>query len=153
MYQKISKLEYLLGSGFYTGSIKFASGTWGSLVGLIVYLIIPGFENATILLLTSAFFTVIGIKLGTKFEREFGKDPKEFTLDEIVGMWLSLLFIPKKIWYIAITFFIWRLMDIVKIPPAKQVEKIKGGLGIMLDDIIAAFYTIIIVNLLINFIS
>ncbi len=153
MSQKINKLEYFLGSGFYTGSIKFASGTWGSLAALVIYLVIPGFENVTILLLCSSFLTVIGIKLGTKFETVYGKDPKEFTLDEVVGMWLSLLFIPKKIWYIAIAFLVWRAMDIIKIPPAKQAEKIKGGLGIMLDDIIAAFYTVIIVNLLINFIS
>jgi phosphatidylglycerophosphatase A len=153
MNPKINKIEYFIGSGFYTGSIKFASGTWGSLAGLLIYLIIPGFENATILLLSSSFFTVIGIKLGTKFEVEYGKDPKQFTLDEVVGMWLSLLFIPKKIWYIAITFLVWRAMDIIKIPPSKQAENLKGGLGIMLDDIIAAFYTVIIVNLLINFIS
>ncbi len=153
MPQNLNKFEYFIGSGLFTGSIKFASGTWGSLAALLIYLVIPGFENATVLLLLSAFFTIIGIKLGTKFELTYGKDPKEFTLDEVVGMWISLLFIPKKIWYIALTFLIWRAMDIIKIPPAKQAEKIKGGLGIMLDDIIAAFYTVIIVNLLINFIS
>ncbi len=151
MKAKINKIEFILGSGFYTGSIKFASGTWGSLAGLIIYLVIPGFENPTVLLLMSSIFTVLGINIGTKFETIYGKDPKEFTLDEVVGMWISLLFIPKKIWYIAVTFLVWRALDIIKIPPAKQAEKLEGGLGIMLDDIIAAFYSVIIVNLLIYF--
>jgi len=147
-----NKFEFLIGSGLYSGKIKFASGTWGSLVALLIYLI-PGFENPALMLLFISFFTVIGIKIGTKFETVYGKDPKEFTLDEVVGMWISLLFIPKKIWYIALVFVVWRAMDIIKIPPAKQAEKLKGGLGIMLDDIIAAFYCLIISNLLINFIQ
>lgn len=151
MQSKINKIEFLLGSGFYTGNIKYASGTWGSLAGLIIYILIPGFENPTVLLLMSSIFTVLGVNIGTKLEVDYGKDPKEFTLDEVVGMWLSLLFIPKKIWYIALTFLVWRAMDIIKIPPAKQAEKLKGGLGIMLDDIIAAFYSVIIVNILIYF--
>ncbi len=152
MKETVNKFEYFLGSGFYTGNIKFASGTFGSLAGLLIYLI-PGFENPTIMLLFISFFTVIGIKIGTKFETTYGKDPSEFTLDEVVGMWISLLFIPKKIWYIAIVFIIWRAMDIIKIPPAKQAEKLKGGLGIMLDDIIAAIYSLIITNFIINFIK
>lgn len=147
-----NKFEFLIGSGLLSGKIKFASGTWGSLVALLIYLI-PGFENPALMLLFISFFTVIGIKIGTKFETVYGKDPKEFTLDEVVGMWISLLFIPKKIWYIALVFVVWRAMDIIKIPPAKQAEKLKGGLGIMLDDIIAAFYCLIISNLLINFIQ
>ncbi|MFH0733768.1 MAG: phosphatidylglycerophosphatase A [bacterium] len=152
MQPTVNKIEYLFGSGFYTGNIKFASGTFGSLAGLIIYLI-PGFENPTIMLFFISLFTVIGIKIGTKFEKTYGKDPKEFTLDEVVGMWISLLFIPKKIWYIALVFIIWRAMDIIKIPPARQAEKLKGGLGIMLDDIIAACYCLIITNLIINFIK
>jgi phosphatidylglycerophosphatase A len=141
-------VEKLLGSGFYSGYIPFAPGTFGSIVALLFYLI-PGFENPTILLTIISLFSIVGISIGTKFESIYGKDPKQCTIDEMVGMWISLLLIPKKIWFIVIAFIIWRILDIVKPFPANVAEKIGGGLGIMLDDIIAAIYSLILTHLII----
>lgn len=140
--------EKVLGSGFYSGYIPFASGTFGSLVALLFYLI-PGFENPTILLIIISLFSIVGISIGTKFESIYGKDPKQCTIDEMVGMWITLLFIPKKIWFIIIAFVIWRILDIIKPFPANVAEKIDGGLGIMLDDIIAAIYSLILTHIII----
>lgn len=148
----MNKIEKLLGSGFYTGYIPFASGTFGSIAGLIIYLI-PGFENPTIMLIMISIFTVVGVNIGTKFEKAYGKDPHQCTIDEIVGMWISLLFVPKKLWFIVIAFILWRLLDIIKPFPAKLVEKINGGIGIMADDIIAALYTLVLVQIIIYFIN
>ncbi|TSA29018.1 MAG: phosphatidylglycerophosphatase A, partial [Ignavibacteriales bacterium] len=89
---KINFVEKLLGSGFYTGYIKTASGTWGSLAGLIIYLI-PGFENPSLMIFMISLFILIGVSIATKFESIYGKDPKECTIDEIVGMWITLLFL------------------------------------------------------------
>ncbi len=148
---KINILEKFLGSGFYSGYIPFAPGTFGSLVALSIYLI-PGMENPTILLILISLFSVIGISIGTKFEAIYGKDPKQCTIDEMVGMWITLLFIPKKIWFILIAFVIWRILDIVKPFPANIAEKLKGGLGIMMDDVIAALYALAISHIIINLI-
>ena len=145
---KLNFVEKLIGSGFYSGFIPFAPGTFGSFVALLIYLI-PGFENPTILLFVISLFTVLGISLGTKFESIYGKDPKQCTIDEMVGMWISLIFIPKKIWFIAFAFVIWRVLDIIKPFPANISEKLNGGIGIMLDDIIAAFYTLVIIHIII----
>jgi len=145
---KLNFVEKLIGSGFYSGFIPFAPGTFGSFVALLIYLI-PGFENPTILLFVISLFTVLGISLGTKFESIYGKDPKQCTIDEMVGMWISLIFIPKKIWFIVIAFVIWRVLDIIKPFPANVAEKINGGMGIMLDDIIAAIYTLAIIHIII----
>ena len=93
---KINIIEKFIGSGFFSGYIPFAPGTFGSLIALFIYLI-PGMENPTILLLLISLFSVVGIKIGTKFEAIYGKDPKQCTIDEMVGMWITLLFIPKKI--------------------------------------------------------
>jgi len=142
----------MLGSGFFTGYIPFASGTFGSLMAIAIYLI-PGFENPTILLSLISLFSIIGIYLGNKFEKVYGKDPSQCTIDEMVGMWITLLFIPKYIWFILIAFIIWRILDIIKPFPANIVEKIKGGWGIMLDDIIAALYSLILIHIIIYFIS
>ncbi|MFC2085541.1 phosphatidylglycerophosphatase A [Bacteroidota bacterium] len=146
---KLNNLERAIGSGFFTGYIPVASGTFGSLAAVLIYLI-PGFENPTIMIFSISVFTILSISLGKKFESIYGKDPKQFTIDEFVGQWISLLFIPKIIWLITCVFIIWRFMDIVKPFPARQLEKIKGGWGIVLDDIISGFYTLVVVHILIT---
>jgi phosphatidylglycerophosphatase A len=147
---KISAIEKIIGSGFLTGYIPFASGTFGSLAALFIYLI-PGFENPTILLSLISFFTVIGIPIGSKFEKAYGKDPAECTIDEFVGTWIALLFIPKTFLYVFGAFFIWRILDIVKPFPARQIEKLRGGWGIMLDDVISGIYSLIIIHIVVFF--
>jgi phosphatidylglycerophosphatase A len=145
---KINYFENLIGSGFYTGYIKKASGTFGSLAGLLIYLI-PGFENPSVMIFFISLFIVIGVPIAIKFENKYGTDPKEYTNDEVIGMWISLLFVPKKIWWIIIAFLIWRFLDIVKPFPAKQLENVKNGWGVLLDDIAAGIYSFIILQLII----
>jgi phosphatidylglycerophosphatase A len=145
---KLNFFDKLLGSGFYTGYIPFASGTFGSLAGLVIYYI-PGFERPEILLPAIIVFTAYGIFVGTRFEKVYGKDPSECTIDEIIGMWISLLFVPKVIWISIVVFFVWRLADIIKPFPARKLESLNGGLGIMIDDIVAGVYVLIIVHVFI----
>jgi len=147
---KINFVEKLLGSGFYTGYSRFASGTMGSLAGLIIYLI-PGFENPSLMIFMISLFILIGVPIADKFEARYGKDPKECTIDEVVGMWITLLFLPKKIWWIVLAFLIWRAMDIIKPFPARKLEDVKGGWGVMLDDIMAGIYSFISIQLIIYF--
>ncbi len=144
---KINFLEKILGTGFYTGYIPFASGTFGSLAALLIYYI-PGFENPLILLPAIFLFTFYGIYAGNKLEKIYGKDPSQCTIDEMVGMWISLLFLPKKIFISILAFVIWRVLDIIKPFPAKNLEKLNGGLGIMMDDIVSAVYSLIVLHLL-----
>ncbi len=147
---QINWFEKLFGSGFYTGYIPFASGTFGSLVALIIYLIIPKSEDYRAVLFLVVLFTILGVIVSDKFENKYGKDPAECTIDEWVGTWISLINVPKEIIWIVLAFLIWRFLDIIKPFPARQVEKLKGGLGIMADDIISGFYTFLIMQLIIN---
>ncbi|MBK7378237.1 MAG: phosphatidylglycerophosphatase A [Ignavibacteriales bacterium] len=149
---KINFIENFLGSGFYTGYIPIASGSFASLMALLIYFI-PGFENYFIHIPLILIFIFYGIFIGNKFEKKFGKDPAECTIDEVVGMWISLLFLPKSLFLSLIAFLIWRILDIVKPAPARNVEKLKGGVGIMADDIIASTYTLIIMQLLVLIIN
>lgn len=137
-----------MGSGFYTGFSPIVSGTVGSLAAIAIYLI-PGFENLYVIGPAALIFFVYGVFVGDKFEIQYGKDPSECTIDEIVGTWISLIGLPKTIWIVTITFVIWRILDIVKPPPARNIEKIKGGLGIMLDDVISGIYTLFIMHLVV----
>jgi phosphatidylglycerophosphatase A len=145
-------IEKLIGSGFFTGYIPFASGTFASLAALIIYYI-PGFENLYIILPVTVLFLFFGIYAGNKFEKVYGKDPAECTIDEIVGMWISLILLPKTIAISLITFFLWRALDIYKPFPARSLEKLNGGLGIMIDDVVSGFYTLIIMHLVVYFIG
>ena len=144
---KLNFFEKLLGSGFYTGYIPFISGTFGSIAALIIYYI-PGFENPAVLIPAIIIFTFYGIYVGNKFETVYGKDPSECTIDEVVGMWISLLFLPKILLISFLTFIIWRILDIIKPSPARNFEKLNGGLGIMLDDITSGIYSLIIVHII-----
>lgn len=148
---KINLIEKIIGSGFYTGYIPKASGTFASLLAYVIFLI-PGFENPTFLMLLISVSIVIGVKIAVKFESIYGKDPSQFTLDEFIGSWISLLFIPKKAWFIIPAFFVWRLLDIYKPFPANYFEKLKGGWGVILDDVISGIYTFILIQLLNHFI-
>jgi phosphatidylglycerophosphatase A len=145
---KINFFEKFIGSGFYTGYSPYISGTIGSLAALIIY-IIPGFEQLLIILPAIMIFMVYGIYVGTKFEAQYGKDPAQCTVDEVVGTWISLIALPKTVGIVAASFILWRILDIVKPPPARNLERLKGGLGIMIDDVISGIYTLIIMHLVV----
>ena len=146
---KPNKFEIFLGTGFFSGYSPFAPGTAGSVVAVLIYLI-PGFENPAVMLLAVSFVTVVGVLLGTKFEKSYGKDPSKFVLDEFVGTWLALITLPKTLTIVILSFILWRMLDILKPFPAKQLERLKGGWGIMLDDIVSGIYTLILMQILLQ---
>lgn len=146
--KQINWFEKALGSGLYTGFIPFASGTFGSLVALFIYLIIPRTEDYRAILFLVILFSIAGTIVSAKFEKKYGKDPAECTIDEWVGTWISLINIPKDILWITVAFLIWRLFDIIKPFPARESEKLKSGFGIMADDIISGFYTFLIMQII-----
>jgi phosphatidylglycerophosphatase A len=150
----------LIATGFFSGYIPWASGTFGTLVGVLVYLL-PGIENPAVLstLIVFGLFVgvwtsgrvahIIGHKLTrsaelTKATFQPGKheaaDPSIVVIDEIIGVWIALLFVPKTGLAVVIAFFAFRAFDIVKPPPAQQLERIPYGWGIMLDDVVAGVY-------------
>jgi len=145
---QINFLEKLIGSGLYSGYSPVASGTVASFVALLIYFI-PGFEQLYIIITVSILFFLYGIPLGSKFEKIYGKDPKQCTIDEFVGMWISLIALPKTIGIAITAFFIWRILDIIKPPPARKLEKINGGFGIMIDDVVSAIYTLLIMHVVV----
>ncbi len=144
---KLNFIEKFLGSGFYTGYISFASGTMASITALIIYYI-PGFNNYYVLIPAIIIFIFYGIYVGTKFEAIYGNDPAECTIDEVVGMWITLLFLPNKLIISISAFIIWRAFDIIKPYPIKKLENLKGGLGIMMDDVLAGIYSLIFIQLI-----
>ncbi|MBV6419468.1 MAG: Phosphatidylglycerophosphatase A [Ignavibacteriaceae bacterium] len=145
---KINFFEKFIGSGFYTGYFPIASGTVGSAAAILIYLI-PGFENLYIIIPAAILMAGYGIYIGTKFEKKYGKDPAQCTIDEVVGTWISLFALPKTFWVILVSFLLWRILDIIKPPPARNLERLNGGFGIMLDDVVSGIYTLLIMHLVV----
>ena len=134
-------------SGLFTGYVPVASGTVGSLLGLLLYAL-PGAEDPWILLGVAFVVFIFGVRASSLMERALGHDPRQVTVDEIVGMWVSLLFLPKS-WTVAIAaFFLFRLLDIAKPFPARRFDRLSGGLGIMLVDVVAGLYTNLVLQVL-----
>lgn len=144
---KLNPIVKIFGSGFYTGYIPFASGTFGSIVATAIYFI-PGFSDIKIIIPMVIISYFVGIYTGDRFETVYGKDPAEFTWDEFAGTWISYLFLPVDIIWIGAAFVLWRVLDIIKPYPAGKLESISGGKGIMLDDIVLGIYTCLIINLI-----
>jgi len=90
---------------------------------------------------------VLGIRASDAMEKVYGQDPGEVTIDEVLGMWVSLLFLPKTIVVAASAFFIFRILDIVKPFPARRFDNLHGGVGVMLDDVVSAIYTNLLLQL------
>ena len=126
----------------YVGYFPVAPGTAGSLAGLAVYvgLRAAGVSPAVDLALIAILF-VAGSWSGSIAERHFGgTDPGPGVIDEVVGMLVTLWAIPPT-WALAIIgFLLFRVLDVVKPWPARQLEALHGGLGMMADDVMAAVY-------------
>jgi phosphatidylglycerophosphatase A len=125
----------------YSGYFPIAPGTVGSAAGLLFYVFVwwtqsPAVEVGLILVLFAA-----GIWAGTTAERYFGGiDPGPIVVDEVVGMLITLAFIPVG-WTGALAgFVLFRVFDVIKPYPAAQFERLHGGLGVMADDAMAAVY-------------
>ncbi|MBN1448241.1 MAG: phosphatidylglycerophosphatase A [Bacteroidetes bacterium] len=140
---------HVLGTVAFFGHAPFASGTVGSAVALAAYWFLPFTGNGTLVLLVALSFLFLGIPAAASLERRYGDDPSVVVLDEAVGMWIALAYLPK-IWYITIgAFLLFRLFDIVKPQPARYFDNMHGGGGIMMDDVIAAVYANLIMQIII----
>ncbi len=137
-----------LATGFGAGFSPVAPGTAGTLVGLVLLWPLGLLPPAALwVALTLVFFLgTWGADLVAR--REGRKDPGLVVVDEVVGMWISLLLVPLSWLTIVLAFFLFRLMDVVKPFPARQFESLRGGWGIMMDDVMAGVYANLALRLL-----
>lgn len=135
----------LISTFFYVGYLPLIPGTFGSLAGLAVYCLV--YKNLALYLFSLLALALLGFIFSGRAEKIFArKDPRYIVIDEVVGMLLSLLFIPYSLKNVVIAFFLFRLMDTLKPYPASGLQRIKGSAGIMVDDIVAGFYANIILQ-------
>jgi len=142
----------LLAFGFGSGLSPFAPGTMGTLVAIPFIFALkslgdPGFWIALLLL----FF--LGVVLCGHVSRKLGvHDHGGIVWDEMVGYWLSAAFVPLQWHWLLAAFLLFRFFDIYKPWPIRQLDrKVSGGFGIMIDDIVAALFTIIVLAVVQSF--
>lgn len=145
---------WAVATGLGAGFGKPGPGTWGSVVALLLWLLFaqladptpPALRGATLL---AVFIAVAaGIPAATLVERECGReDPGMVVIDEMAGQWIALLAFCG--WHRAdlahglVALLLFRIFDIVKPPPARQLEKLHGGAGIIFDDVAAGVYALL----------
>ena len=155
------KFNLLFLTLFNIGKIKNAPGTAASFITCLLFLLLINIFNISIIFLfTLAIFAYSFVAINNSFDEFSSNDPQEIVIDEFVGQMLPLLAIPiyetlyllPKMYYCIPAFLLFRLFDIWKPYPISDIDNNVGGsLGIMLDDIVASFYSIIILTLIFFF--
>jgi len=140
---RLSSPAVLLATWFGAGYLPKAPGTWGSLAALPFAWGIANLSGSVGLIAASLLVFVIGIWASNVYMGlTGGEDPGPVVIDEVAGMWLTLAFVPPDLGLYAAGFVLFRIADIFKPWPAGWADRnIKGGLGVMLDDVLAALYS------------
>ena len=137
---------HLIATALGSGYAPLAPGTAGSL--LAVFLIYYIFPPSWILLISILLLFFLGVYTSGKLEKIHGEDPSLVVVDEVVGMAISLLFLPRNWQLFLLAFLLFRLFDIVKPAPINSSQKLRAGWGIMIDDVLAGIYALISVQAL-----
>lgn len=144
----MDRLYMFIATGGGSGYLPKAPGTWGSLVGVLLWLLFHGMSPAQYGLLITGLFIVGTIAAGAAEKIMDRPDPGLVVIDEIVGQMIALAAAPVNPAVIILGFAFFRFFDILKPFPVGWLDShIHGGLGIMLDDVAAGFYALLLLQL------
>ena len=141
---------YFIAFGFGSGLLPIAPGTWGTLAAFPIYLLVAGTTWLSYLGFTLLAF-ILGVCICEKISKDLGvHDHSGIVWDEIVGFLLTMFLVPISLSWMITGFILFRIFDILKPQPIRYVDKhIKGGFGIMLDDVLAAVPAWMIMQILV----
>jgi phosphatidylglycerophosphatase A len=143
----------MVGTFFGIGRLRPGPGTWGSLAAALIWFAagraIPLRFETPVLAALAGTAIAAGIPAATRVARASGvKDPQFVVIDEVLGQWITLLAAPLTWKTLLAGFILFRGFDIVKPPPIRQLEKLPGGTGIVLDDVAAGLFALAVMQLL-----
>lgn len=149
-------LAKIIATALGSGYAPYAPGTVGTLMGILMIVFInfitsllgyaDYFQWVLIVSIISAF--VKGLWSTRMLENEWGHDPGKIVIDEVVGIWITILFIPFTWINLATAFVIFRIFDIAKPLGIKSIDKQKTPLSVMLDDVLAGVYSWIVLRVI-----
>ena len=159
MTKSENRINESIVSFFFLGRAPVAPGTFGSFGSLVLaYLVVENIDMYAgyLLFVMGLLMYYVGLQVAPWCEERYGKDPGIYVLDEVIGYLvpISILIIlnneiTQQIWILS--FIAFRVFDVLKIWPAKDLEQIEGGHGILLDDVAAGFQTLILILLCLQF--
>ena len=125
----------------YVGHVPVAPGTFGSAAGLVLLWALRALGSSALEIAFVVVLLALGVWSATIAERSSGRvDPGIVVIDEVVGMIVTMMFIPASTFSIVAGFLVFRVLDILKPWPTRRLERLPGGAGIMADDVMAAVY-------------
>lgn len=140
--------DVIIGTGFGAGFWPWGPGTAGAALATLIWCCyayaVPSYSVVLVITAVLAVvFTLLSIQPINRLERSWGEDPSKVVVDEMVGVWITLLAVPaSREWYYAVAaFLLFRVMDILKPLGCRWLDRnVHGGWGVMLDDILAGVY-------------
>lgn len=151
-----TRWAWIVGTFFGAGLLKPGPGTYGSIAATLIWYAVARNVNplhlVLISLLMAAAATAIGIPAATRVAIESGrKDPQMVVIDEVAGQWIALALMPPLWQYALLGLVLFRIFDILKPPPIRQLERLPQGTGIVVDDLGAGVYALIVAAILLHF--
>ncbi len=140
-------LNKALGTVFFSGYAPIAPGTAGSAVVAFLYYCFAAQLEAAGWVVVLVLVFAVAVYTAGMLARQWGDDPGRVVIDEAVGFLMTVAFLPHSFWMAVAGFFIFRVLDILKPPPARQLEVLHGGWGIVLDDVAAGIYGNLLIRL------
>ena len=149
----MTRLAVLLATAGGAGYVPVAPGTAGSAVGLVAYLLTAHWPAVSQVLLV-ALVTIAGTWAATSAAEHFGRhDPGQVVIDEVAGQWVTLLLTGAGPVGAVAGFCLFRVLDVTKPWPARRLEGLPAGLGIMADDLMVALYGNILMQIGVRLLS
>jgi len=150
--------SWLVATFFGVGYLRPGPGTYASAVTMLVWWGVSRFIAASWLLpvavIAAVVITILGIPPSTVVARESGKeDPGFVVIDEVAGQMISLIAVPLNWKYLLASFILFRGFDIIKPFPLRRLERLPGGVGIMMDDVGAGIYVLLLLQLWLHLIA
>src|SRR4030042_569154 len=152
-FKKVNRFILFSASGFGVGYSPVAPGTLGTLLAIPIYYFLSNIPSPIYEITLIGFF-FLSIWISENAEIIFRKkDDRRIVIDEMMGFLITMLWIPKTIYFILIGFFLFRFFDILKPIPIRLLERrLKGGFGVVLDDVAAGVYSNVVLRLIYLFI-
>jgi len=146
----------LVSTFFGIGRMRPGPGTWGSAATVLLWAIIayylPVSFQTPVAIVVALTIILLGIPAATQTARASGsKDPQFVVIDEVVGQLITLIAVPLGWKAFLAGFILFRLFDILKPPPVRQLERLPEGTGIVLDDVAAGIYAFLVIHILLHF--
>ncbi len=156
IFKYMNQLPKIVATFFGLGFVPVAPGTFGALGGFLISCLLlylefdfNSFHSIHCILVLISYVT--GVWACKRLSTEWGTDPSRVVIDETIGFWISILFLPVDLWVFIIGFVLFRFFDIIKPLGIRKIDQWHTPHSVMLDDVLAGIYANVILQVIIYF--